>query len=579
MTSDNTPERGKPRLGRWHRELGAFAVLLGLAVVGVLASPPWLLATSVSVGVGSLLAIAVNTRAVPKPYRGLRKMMGRAVKQSSTHPILARYHDDEIARISKELNDLARGRFSLDVWRVPELSVFAMQMVDRRCILMFPLQNSETLLTPRTGTAAEYYEAMVAASARMRAGGSPSVVRVFLLTRTDEISPDLLDFMERNAADGIDARLLFQEELPPRPSEVDQLDFGYYETIDGHTWVMFLRAIAELETHDVVNYATETDPVLISSYRTYAEAIVDRSKSIQELRTLVSEPMNGSLWPTFLAERGFELPPPHGLSDEDADDIVGSVVRSVTDPEHSAVLVLGFTPKLLRRLLTQDFQRVDSLDQFSSKPPEFAGRVTFLTGNWLSAGISTQYDCIVFDEALNNLSPLQLGLFFPGMKKMLKPGGHFIGRVFGRFDDDVARRYTKLAPWQAVEKLRTLPGESHEDYASIIVCLLHSKHLAFSEPTGIIDCGRWNATLASMHDSSQISDAEYSRWRLPFSFKILSLDMDGLIRESTKAGFAPSEIRPVQGTYVDGQTDARDFYRIVNLESTDLDSRYRSAIS
>lgn len=569
MTGGKRSSRAKRSIPKWQRELGVAGVVLGLAIVGVVSSPLWLLSASVSVAAGSLLALAVNSTYVPRPYRGLRRAMSRAVKRTDSHPILNRYHTDEIDRLRRELEELSLGRFSFDVWRVPELSVFAMQIVDRRCILMFPLQNSEALLTPTTGPAAEYYNAMVRASALMRRGGWDSVVRVFLLTRTDDISPRLLDFIERNASDGIDARLLFQDELPPRPVEVDELDFGYYESQGGHRWVMILRSIAGSETGSVVGYAIDTDPTVVAAYGKYACEVVSCSRSIQELRALVSEPMNGSLWPPYFAQRGFEMTPPHGLSDEDADYIAESVVRSVGQSGEASVLVLGLTPKLLQRLVKLGFEKVESLDQFPSKPPQFLNQVTFHTGNWLGSQLSREYSCIVFDEAFNNLTRLQLGLIFPEMKKLLRPGGHLIGRVFGRFDEDVTRRYSSVTAWQAVERLRSLGGESHEDFAPLIICLLHSRFLAFSEATWIIECERWNETLASLRGSGQISDEEYRIWRLQFSFKLLSLDLDVLIRESSQSGFTPFEIRAVHGGYVDRWVDVGDFYRIVNFESTD----------
>lgn len=555
-------------LRRWRGEIIASLLALILAIVSFFTTLLWFLAASASVAAASLVAIAFNMLSVPHSYRKLRKQMNHAATLSTKHPILGRRHEDMIASISRELDELASGRFSFDVWQVPQLSVFAMQIVDSRCVLMFPLRNSEALLTPQSGPAADYYDAMVSASSRMRMDGRHGVIRVFLLTQTDEISELLMNFMERNETDGIDSRMLFLEELPPRPAGVDELDFGYYRTAKDEEWVMLLRTIDGAGDSSVVHYEIETNSTVIASYRAYAEEIVLRAKSVDELRALVSQPMNGSLWPAYLAERGFDLPPPHGLSHEDADYVVKSVQRAIRRRNKATILVLGLTPRILRRLQELDLYSLDSLDQFPSKPAEFEGMVNFYTGNWLDSEFSGLYDCIVFDESLNNLTQLQLQLFLPELKKLLKPGGHAIGRVLGRFDEDITGQYTNMTEWQVLDHLRALDGRTHDEYAPLIVCMLHSCSIAFSDEDSLVDCGAWNDWLLRMRASGQITSNELNRWRLPFSFRLLSPDLDTLIRMAMNSGLSPVEIRPVKGSYVDRWKDVGYFYRIVNFEST-----------
>jgi SAM-dependent methyltransferase len=288
---------------------------------------------------------------------------------------------------------------------------------------------------------------------------------------------------------------------------------------------------------------------------------------------LVIAPVNGDLWPKYFAERRYEMVPPHGLSDEDADYIVGSALKPI-DPATASVLVLGFTPKLIRRLIAAKVANIVSMDRCESKPADFKDYITFETGNWLNANLDRQFDAIVFDESLNNLSRIQLSLFFPQISRVLKPRGLLIGRVMGRFDPEQTRKYIALSVGQAIELLRRTNGDSHDDFAPLIICLLHSRNFAFSDDSSAVDCERWNRTLASLRDDLYITDQEYRNWRLQFSFKLLSPDQDILFKESRSAGFSLYESRPVQGAYIDKCADTIDFYRIYNFEYIgDADTR------
>jgi SAM-dependent methyltransferase len=371
--------------------------------------------------------------------------------------------------------------------------------------------------------------------------------------------------MGRNVEDNIDVRIVFEDELPPIPLAVDELDFGYYEMQNGHNWIMLLRSVEGTGDVPVTDYVVETDHKRVHQHKRFSDDVLTTSRSFHHFMAFLSKPINGDLWPAYFAERGYEMLPPHGLSDEDADYIVDSAIKGLGECEKASVLVLGFTPKLLRRLLALPLKSVESLDQFPSKPQEFSGGVTFHTGNWLNAKLGT-YDAIVFDEALNNLSRLQLNLFFPQIASLLKPGGHIIGRVMGRFDEEVSERYLERTAWHAVENLREVGGTAHEDVSPLIICLLHSKHLAFSPQLSIVDCGAWNRALQDLRNANRITDTEYRIWRLQFSFKLLSPDLNSLVSEAQQSGFSPVEVRAIQGDYVGRWNDTAEFYRIVNFE-------------
>lgn len=113
-----------------------------LAVVGAVFSPFWLVAASTTVIAGSLLALAVNAAAVPRSYRQLKKKMVQAQASAELHPILLQHYRDGIARTAQELDAIIAGHFNFTIWEVPHLFVDAMNLVNAKCILIFPLANN-----------------------------------------------------------------------------------------------------------------------------------------------------------------------------------------------------------------------------------------------------------------------------------------------------------------------------------------------------------------------------------------------------------------------------------------------------
>ena len=445
------------------------------------------------------------------------------------------------------------------------MSIHAMELVNKKCVLMFPIDHSEKLLTPEYGTANDYYMEMKNASQKMKADGLTGIVRVFIISQFNEISSNLLRFIQRNINDEINVRLIFETELPSLLPDIEGLDFGYYESKDGHNWVMLLRSLGS-KSNNLTDYIIETNAQIVSHYDVYSEAVITKSQTYDEFMQLLKRPINGDLWPTFFAERGYEINPPHGLSDEDAAFIVDSVIKSVETDHKPAVLVLGLTPKLLRRLVNADTEMIVSADQFTSKPTDFRGVVDFRTANWLDMSFNEKFDAVIFDESINNLTKIQLNLFFPIIKNLLKPGGHFIGRVMGRFDEDKTRKYDNISPWEAVDMLRKNQGSTHDDFAPLIICLLHSKAIAFSHDSMLVDCNNWNCMLGDLHTKGKITKTEYEQWKLQFNFKLLSPDLDLLLQESKNVGFSPFEIKQAEGIYVSGHEDTKDFYSIINFE-------------
>jgi len=114
--------------------------------------------------------------------------------------------------------------------------------------------------------------------------------------------------------------------------------------------------------------------------------------------------------------------------------------------------------------------------------------------------------------------------------------------------------------------LRRISGTVHDDFAPLIICLLHSNNISFSSQTFLVDCERWNKVLNQLRSERHIGDQEFRDWKLQFDFKLLSPDQDTLLREARASNFNLSEVRPVQGAYIGKWEDTRGFYKIYNFE-------------
>ncbi len=352
-----------------------------LVVIEYQSGETWLLVGLLFVIVSTLTAFAVEHHLTPAPYRRLRKKHANARSKARDNPMLQRYYDDGVLRTEKELDDVINERFAFVVSQVPEMSVYAMQTVDCRCILTFPLGQSEQLLTPDSGSAFNYYSAMVDASERMKRNGRYPVIRVFILNRTEELSSRVLQFIGKNIGDGIDVRVIFEDDLPAMPTNLESLDFGIYETATGRKWAMLLKRHDATDAA-LVDYIVDANEQRTRLYATYAEELVRKAKTFDEVMKLVLRPINRDLWPRYFAERRYEMQPPHGLSEEDAEYVVASALKKHGDPCTASVLILGFTPKLIRKLVSAKVGNIVSLDQCESKPTEFENSVKFQTGNW-----------------------------------------------------------------------------------------------------------------------------------------------------------------------------------------------------
>ena len=548
-------------------------VSFGLSVLGAVYAPRWVIAAALSVIAAALLPLGLEWITTPRPFRKFASVIRSANDQAESHPLLMRYYADTVDRTERDLRSILRGRFEFQVSEIPLMSAFAVSLIDERCTLLFPIResNSETLFVTEQEGAVRYYEEIVKASQRLSSAGLAPVTRVFIYEGKDsDLNIETLQFIEQNLEDGVNVRMISKLDMPPDTYGLEWNDFGYYETRSGHRWVMMVRKSASIEAGALTDYSVETDPVIVDRYRKYSEEVVARTTDAATYIQNLRRPMNAQIWPVFFAEQGYEMRPPHGLSQADAEAIADSVVKGsdADSRESTRVMVLGFTPKLIEELNTKSNLEVISVDHIAVKPADADPSVRYMTTNWLELRCDERFDAIVFDESLNNLNALQNQMLFPVLAKTLKPGGHLIGRLLGQFDEQIAHRYRFKTRDNIIHTLKSIDGDRHEDFAPTIMKLLHSSQVAFDVERSIIDCRRWNRFLLEQMNLGAISEREYAMWTIKFEIKIFAPDLDFVISNGARANLTPCEIRRASGSYLDNDFELAEFYRIINLEHT-----------
>lgn len=553
--------------------IAVISVSLALAVLGAMFAPAWLIAAALAVMATALLPLGVDWLQTPKPFRGLTGIIRQADDKASLHPLLKQHYDDTIERTEKDLRSILRGRFDFKVTEIPPMSAYAVSLVDERCTLMFPIltETSEGLFVTDKIGASRYYDQIVDTSKRLKDAGKTPVTRIFIFEDDDDgISIEVMNFIQKNIADGINVRMIRRSSMPLNVDGLEWNDFGYYETSEPICWVMMVRKSVGLAEESGTDYYVETDPIIVEKYKKYSDAVLANTKDARSFIEELKHPVNGSVWPVYFATEGYEMEPPHGLSEEDAEIIANSVTSlpESGDTSERNVLMLGFTPKIVRALAKQDGINLTSIDNIKVKPSDQSANVIYETANWLDMEDEEKYDAILFDESLNNLSRLQTALLFPVLSRALKPGGHLVGRVLGHFEDQVAERYKAKTPDEIINALKQIEGKVHDDYAPTIMKYLHSRYVAFNEETSTIDCKRWNKFLRDTLAARKISQSESDLWQIKFEIEIFIPDLDFLIVTSEVSGFTPCEIRKAEGSYLASEGELEEFYRLINFEKT-----------
>lgn len=500
----------------------------------------------------------------------------------------------------RSLEKIADGEITFTSVGVHEISLTAMELVANRCILVFPINKHQASLAASNSASNAlsyeqqkieemsecYYKKMLEANQRLAEQGvSEGITRVFIIERNSDIIPKSIELINRCHADGIDIRFVIERSINP-PEGVRDLDFGYFSG-EHDDWIMVLGQSDISSEHDpgVLQYSILTSGEEVSKYCSFADELLALGKTRNEFMDYLKKPLNDQ-WPGyFAANNGFEMDEPHGLSDSEADEIRRQVEflakkRGGESPCH--VLVLGRTPRILSRLSREAKEKgklvITSLDAIpaSDLPPhQKYPNVDYIDGNWLTKLTEqdeNRYDAIVFDEALNNMSLVQLNFIFPILKRILSIDGHILGRMLGRFNDsDVYNSGRSGGLELVIERLERLRVRivdqkrtpTHEMFASQIISDILTYDIGVVDSAShVLDCAAWNRQIAEM---SHLPDSDRVLWRLPFEFRLLVPTTEVLRREAAQVGLSFSPNSERLGDYQNSHADISKFYRLVTF--------------
>jgi hypothetical protein len=522
----------------------------------------------------------------PEDLRPLKGTFKSASKKAQQHIVLRKLYEDAKVNLKKNLENIIDGYFEFQITDVPNISEYAIQIVDRKCILLYPLTSEDILNTDKDG-AKNYAEHMRIATERIAnssfnsSDSDKGVIRIFILKDFSSISSNLWQFINKNYLDKINVRFItldFYRQRKAYHRNVQYDDFGYYETLNGAKWYMAISTKGyDSNTTLVINTINDE----VSDYSDFAEDLVKNSISFQSFISSITTPINGDRWQNYFSlnsKNEFVLEPPHGLSNEDADEIVKSIeileTTSSTTSKKPSVLVLGRTPKILKRL-SDSYNRgcvsmIVSVDNFRSTNPPI-NNILYKSANWIDMDLNvlsmeSPFDAVLFDESINNLNEVQFFLFLGNLSRILKPGGMLIGRVMGKFEKEKFNEYNDYTDYKAYRKLQEFGGITHEDVSPLIICLLHSRDLAYDDSRNIISCSKWNHSVEQLSKKFGATPDEQRKWKVPFDFDLLSPDLTFLSNSATQFGFELFALPEVRGAYTELYSDISSFYRIVKFK-------------
>ena len=504
-------------------------------------------------------------RAVPWRFRQWRDPQRRANDAAHEHKIIDSRLRQIIDETGQQLTELAGGQFVLaNSPHIPRLSLDAIDQVLGRVVLVLPKVDRATLrfYLDENGEPNDYFRALARKSAQIKAANLVSQIafhslpdgatRIFYLGDAEDVTTELIGFMDRHEAAGIDVRCL--EKWPTLP-QFNALvrDFGYYETSDG-AFVMHVNSSDGFNATATVD--TRAD--VVRRYREFAENLC-RAKTWRDFRPTLNEPMNN--WAPFYPGHQSPLEPPHGISAEDAADLVkrssNQAKLALADANHScplSVLILGYTKHLIEEFIASG-ANVYCLDQSQFHPQINPLVKHVFHGNWLSFVFDHDaiepFDVVACDESINNLRIIQYSTFFEKVKSWLKPGGLFVGRLMGRNLESLAvKKYLAMDYRQAIKQLRDVGQQeglsTHLDFACEILPILHSKKVSFNELTETISTGEWNQLL---DNDPGISSTERMNWTMPMKLKLSSPRFESVSTIALATGFVNFAWMPVSGLY------------------------------
>lgn len=486
----------------------------------------------------------------------LRESVIPFVKEMTAKHILLRHQEialsnwilrEEYTRLvtdfSRRISDLGSGHFTLQLHDVPRLSLEVIQSLENEGFATAVVGYTDQFFDTMAGK--QYLSACYDAAKRI----TGTFTRIFVIRDFVDITPRLYDIIEEHTKEGINVLVAKHDELISNNLD-PQSDFGVWDRL----CLMQMRATpgalsAEL---DIQVGGPKVDTVIKESRR-WAQVATKWA----EFKDEFCKPLNPE-WLDLLP-RFRSFPPPAGPSRADVERmwtlVCGSEVRQPTN-----VLVLGYTEKIVEHLVEKGCPRIDILDIGVFQPLQYAGKVSFFQGNWLtwSQPEGIRYDTIVGDDILNNLGVWQYHIFFRKMSALLRPSGTLVMRQTGQY----GKRRVQLPGFETtLNELKKKTPVTEDLLIAKLWPMFHSPEF-YDSRTRSFDLQEWNRRLRQAEPSAFAANGDMTTLRLDYPIKQTSLPVGEILRYAGP-WFDLIEELPADETYTGVTRDFVDYYRIL----------------
>ena len=523
--------------------LDIFVTIL-LVMVTILSSytTSWQYTVSISV-LGLLLLIFLRTRPLTKQYLSLRNAVIRSQKSTKVHHVMNEYHNEEINRLIDTMHNLSKGRYEARIDDVPNSSINCINNLKKSGFVVYVTDSKTDYY--KTSQGQRYLKACYEAGR----SASISFTRLFVISSVENLTQELFELMEEHINNQVKVLVAEKNELEDLPHEV-VLDFGLFDGLILMKFSKGEKESARLEVHfDDAETARYRDFIArLSALRTYEQFISDLYK-----------PLNSQFWAGLLA-KSRRLDVPYGLSEKDSNLIVGEAMGASAPSKNPAILVLGLTPLLIDCLQRANAE-VWCIDQANIQPKEIDEGKHFV-GNWLDCTIDKEFDAIVSDEGINNLSMIQYRPFFQNLHRHLKHDGRLIMRVMCRVPGwENHAKYNSAMAIDVIKK--TTESTNDKTVAASILSILHSPEFGFSEKSSMISPEIWNKKTKEWFSQGLITMKQQMMWTFPYILRLSSPSLNSL-SEIPRDLFVVREVTNVDIEYCPVEGELEPFYRIVS---------------
>jgi hypothetical protein len=249
--------------------------------------------------------------------------------------------------------------------------------------------------------------------------------------------------------------------------------------------------------------------------------------------------------------------------------MVRFATRNVRSKSKTVALgILGLTPALaISAVDSPEVESVTLIDQADVIEESVSSKVERVTANWLEPS-GRQFDSLVGDEVLNNLTVNQYPMFFERCAEMLEPGSSMVLRTLGRFKGSEPHGFRTED--ELVDFIRGPAGQlSANLLAAELLVFLGSPDIAFDAHKQEINTGKYHELLSSLLRSGRVTHAELERaWFPSRDNRTLRLSFPKLssISEACHPWFSLMPLIDIDSSYAPTGHPLRQLYKIVRFQ-------------